>query len=233
MAGLAATVPLLASAFAGARPEQTADAAPELGLVTTLRAALAHTSYLLLLTGFFACGFQLAFVTIHLPPFLTDRGIDATLAAWAIALIGLFNILGAYMAGVLGARQSNRMLLCAIYLSRAVAIALFMTLPLTPLSVLLFAAVMGLLWLSAVPPTSGLVALMFGTRYMATLFGIVFLSHQLGSFTGVWLGGWLYERTGSYDVVWWLSVVLSLAAALLHWPIVERPAPRFAALGAR
>jgi MFS family permease len=233
MAGLAATVPLLASGFAGARPERATEAAPELGFAETLRAAFAHGSYLLLLTGFFACGFQLAFVTIHLPPFLTDRGIDAFLAAWAIALIGLFNIVGAYMAGVLGARHSNRMLLCAIYLGRAVAIALFMTLPITPLSVLLFAAVMGLLWLSAVPPTSGLVALMFGTRYMATLFGIVFFSHQLGSFTGVWLGGWLYERTGSYDVVWWLSVVLSLAAALLHLPIAERPAPRFATLGVR
>jgi MFS family permease len=233
MAGLTAAVPVLASGFAGVRPERTTEAAPELGLAATLRAAVGHTSYLLLLTGFFACGFQLAFVTIHLPPFLTDRGIDASLAAWAIALIGLFNIVGAYMAGVLGARHSNRMLLCAIYLGRAVAIALFMTLPISPPSVLLFAAVMGLLWLSAVPPTSGLVALMFGTRYMATLFGIVFLSHQLGSFTGVWLGGWLFERTGSYDLVWWLSVVLSLAAALLHLPIVERPAPRFAALGVR
>ena len=125
------------------------------------------------------------------------------------------------------------MLLCGIYLGRAAATALFMTLPITPVSVLLFAAVMGLLWLSAVPPTSGLVALMFGTRYMATLFGIVFLNHQLGSFVGVWLGGWLYERTGSYDVVWWLSVVLALAAALVHLPIAERPAPRFAAAGVR
>jgi MFS family permease len=123
---------------------------------------------------------------------------------------------------------AGRMLLCGLYLGRAAAIAVFITLPITPASVLLFAAVMGLLWLSAVPPTSGLVALMFGTRYMATLFGIVFLNHQLGSFTGVWLGGWLYARTGSYDVVWWLSVLLSLAAALLHLPIAERPARHFA-----
>jgi MFS family permease len=233
LAASAATVPLLASAFAGARPAPAMEAEPELGFAQTLRAAFGHTSYLLLLAGFFVCGFQLAFVTIHLPPYLTDRGLDASLAAWAIALIGLFNIVGAYVAGVLGARHSNRLLLCGIYLGRAAATAVFMTFPITPASVLLFAAVMGLLWLSAVPPTSGLVATMFGTRYMATLFGIVFLNHQLGSFTGVWLGGWLFERTGSYDVVWWLSVILSLAAALVHLPIAERPAPRFAAAGIR
>ena len=228
LAGLAATVPLLAAAFSGAGPAPVMDAEPELGFAPTLRAAFGHPSYLLLLTGFFVCGFQLAFVTIHMPPYLTDRGIDASLAAWAIALIGLFNVVGAYMAGVLGARHSNRMLLVGLYLGRAAAIAVFIALPITPASVLLFAAAMGLLWLSAVPPTSGLVALMFGTRYMATLFGIVFLNHQLGSFAGVWLGGWLYERTGSYDVVWWLSVVLSLAAALVHLPIAERPARHFA-----
>jgi predicted MFS family arabinose efflux permease len=232
LAGLAAAVPLLASAFAG-RPVPIIEAEPELGFTETLRAAFGHTSYLLLLAGFFVCGFQLAFVTIHMPPYLTDHGIGASLAAWAIGLVGLFNIVGAYMAGVLGARQRNKMLLSGIYLGRAVATALFMTFPLTPVSVLLFAAAMGLLWLSTVPPTSGLVAVMFGTRYMATLFGIVFFSHQLGSFVGVWLGGWLYERTGSYDAVWWLSVVLALAAALVHLPIAERPAPRFAALGAR
>ena len=233
LAGLAAAVSLLASAFAGARQAPVMEAGPDLGFTETLRTAFGHPSYLLLLAGFFVCGFQLAFVTIHMPPFLTDSGIDASLAAWAIALIGLFNIVGAYMAGVLGERHSNKMLLCGIYLGRAVVTALFMTLPMTPVSVLLFAAAMGLLWLSAVPPTSGLVALMFGTRYMATLFGIVFLNHQLGSFVGVWLGGLLYERTGSYDVVWWLSVVLSLAAALVHLPIAERPARRFATAGAR
>jgi MFS family permease len=233
LAAMAATVPALASAFAGARPAPSTEAEPELGLSETLRAAFGHPSYLLLLTGFFVCGFQLAFVTIHLPPYLADRGIDASLAAWSLALIGLFNIVGAYLAGVLGERHSNKMLLCWLYLGRAVATALFLTFPITPVSVLLFAAAMGLLWLSAVPPTSGLVALMFGTRYMATLFGIVFLNHQLGSFVGVWLGGLLYERTGSYDVVWWLSVVLSLAAAMVHLPIAERPAPRFATAGAR
>jgi MFS family permease len=228
LAALAAAVPLLASAFAGARPAPAMAAEPELGFAQTLRAAFGHPSYLLLLTGFFVCGFQLAFVTIHLPPYLADRGIGAALAAWAIGLIGLFNIVGAYVAGVLGARHSNKMLLSGLYVGRAVVTVLFLTFPITPVSVLLFAAGMGLLWLSAVPPTTGLVAVMFGTRYMATLFGIVFLNHQLGSFVGVWLGGWLYERTGSYDVAWWLSVILALAAALIHLPIAERPAPRFA-----
>ncbi|HEX5080292.1 MAG TPA: MFS transporter [Geminicoccaceae bacterium] len=233
LAASAAAVPLLAAAFAGTGPAPTGQAAPELGFAATLRTACGHGSYLLLLGGFFVCGFQLAFITIHLPPYLADRGLDASLAAWAIALIGLFNIAGAYLAGVLGGRQSNKLLLCGISIGRAGAIAPFLLLPVTPVTVLLFAAIMGLLWLSAVPPTSGLVALMFGTRYMATLFGIVFLNHQLGSFVGVWLGGRLYERSGSYDVVWWLSVVLSLAAALVHLPIAERPAPRFAPLGAR
>jgi MFS family permease len=233
LAALAAAVPLLASAFAGARPAPAMAAEPELGFAQTLRAAFGHPSYLLLLTGFFVCGFQLAFVTIHLPPYLDDRGIGAALAAWAIGLIGLFNIVGAYVAGVLGARHSNKMLLSGLYVGRAVVTVLFLTFPITPVSVLLFAAGMGLLWLSAVPPTSGLVAVMFGTRYMATLFGIVFLNHQLGSFVGVWLGGWLYERTGSYDVAWWLSVILALAAALIHLPIAVRPAPRFATAAGR
>jgi predicted MFS family arabinose efflux permease len=233
LAALAAAVPLLASAFAGARPAPAMAAEPELGFAQTLRAAFGHPSYLLLLTGFFVCGFQLAFVTIHLPPYLDDRGIGAALAAWAIGLIGLFNIVGAYVAGVLGARHSNKMLLSGLYVGRAVVTVLFLTFPITPVSVLLFAAGMGLLWLSAVPPTTGLVAVMFGTRYMATLFGIVFLNHQLGSFVGVWLGGWLYQRTGSYDVAWWLSVILALAAALIHLPIAERPAPRFATAAGR
>jgi predicted MFS family arabinose efflux permease len=174
LAALAAAVPLLASAFAGARPAPAMAAEPDLGFAQTLRAAFGHPSYLLLLTGFFVCGFQLAFVTIHLPPYLDDRGIGAALAAWAIGLIGLFNIVGAYVAGVLGARHSNKMLLSGLYVGRAVVTVLFLTFPITPVSVLLFAAGMGLLWLSAVPPTSGLVAVMFGTRYMATLFASSF-----------------------------------------------------------
>lgn len=231
LASLAAAVPILAAAFAGAEPETTARAEPELSFGDTLRAAFGHGSYLLLLAGFFVCGFQLAFMTIHMPPYLVDRGIAPALAAWSLGVVGLFNIAGAYSAGVIGSRRSKKRLLTGIYLGRAIATALFITLPATPTSVLLFSAAMGLLWLSTVPPTSGLVAVMFGTRYMATLFGIVFFTHQLGSFVGVWLAGALYARTGSYETVWWLSVVLALVSALLHTPIAERPAPRFGAVG--
>ncbi len=229
LAGFAALVPLLAGAFRGAKPDRTADPVPDIGLKATLGAAFGHRSYVLLVAGFFVCGFQLAFITIHLPPYLSDKGADPGLAAWAIGLIGLFNIAGAYLAGALGARWSKTALLSAIYFGRAAATVPFLLLPLSPATVLPYAAVMGLLWLSTVPLTSGLVAVMFGTRYMATLFGVVFFSHQLGSFTGVWLAADLYTRTGSYDVVWWLNVALALGAALLHLPIAERPAPRFAA----
>lgn len=233
LAALAATVPLLALGFSGTGRTTAARSELDLSFGQTLRTAIGHTSYLYLLTGFFVCGFQLAFITIHMPAYLVDKGIGPGLAAWAIGLVGLFNIVGAYVAGVLGQRHSKRLLLSGIYLGRAIATALFVALPISPVSVLLFSAVMGLLWLSTVPPTSGLVAVMFGTRYMATLFGIVFFSHQVGSFTGVWLGGLLYETTGSYDVVWWLSVLLALAAAALHLPIIEKPAPRFALAGNR
>jgi predicted MFS family arabinose efflux permease len=157
-----------------------------------------------------------------------DVGADPRLAAWSIALIGLCNIVGSYGSGVLGGRHSKRWLLASIYFLRSVVIALFVLLPVTTVGVLLFAAAIGILWLSTVPPTSGLVAVMFGTRYMATLFGVVFFSHQVGSFLGIWLGGLFFELHGSYDAVWWMSVALGLSAALIHLPIAERPAPRFA-----
>lgn len=224
----AAAVPALATALKAAPGGRGLAGEVDLGFARTLALAFGHPSYLLLVAGFFVCGFHVAFITVHLPPYLTDRGIDPQLAAWSIALIGLGNIVGSYAAGVLGGRHSKRWLLAAIYGLRAVAIALFVLLPTTPTSVILFALAMGLLWLSTVPPTSGLVAVMFGTRYMATLFGVVFFSHQVGAFLGVWLGGLLYERHGSYDTVWWLGVALGLFAALVHLPIVERPAPRFA-----
>jgi predicted MFS family arabinose efflux permease len=229
LAGLAALTPLLAAAFIGkGKGNPAAPEEPELGFVETLRDAFRHPSYLWLIAGFFVCGFQLAFITIHMPPYLADRGVSPTLGAWALGVIGLFNIFGAYIAGLWGARHSKKLLLSGIYLGRAVAITLFLVLPPSPVTLLVFAAAMGLLWLSTVPPTSGLVAVMFGTRYMATLFGIVFFSHQAGSFLGVWLGGVLYDATGSYDMVWWLSVALAVGSALAHLPIAERPAPRFA-----
>ena len=191
--------------------------------------AFGHSSYVLLVIGFFTCGFHVAFITTHLPAYLVDRGLDAKWGGWVIAFIGLFNIIGSIGAGVLGSRLPKRYLLSAIYFLRAVAIAGFLLVPLTPASALTFGAVMGVLWLSTVPLTSGLVALMFGMRFMATLFGFVFFSHQVGSFIGVWLGGVLYERTGSYDIVWWLGVGLGIFAALVHLPIRERPVERLAA----
>jgi predicted MFS family arabinose efflux permease len=173
-----------------------------------------------------------AFITVHLPPYLVDIGAPPQLGAWAIALVGLANIVGSYLSGVLGGKFSKRWLLSGIYFGRAVIIALFLVLPKTPLVVLAFAGAMGILWLSTVPLTSGLVVVMFGTRFMATLFGVVFFSHQVGSFLGIWLGGVFYERYGSYDPIWWLGIALGLFAAVVHLPIVERRAPRFAAMPA-
>ena len=227
LAATVAVVPLLATALGG-RGAALPSEEPELTLHQALQQAFGHRSYLLLAAGFFVCGFHVAFITTHLPAHLGDIGIAPFLAAWALGLIGLFNVIGAYGAGILGGRVSRRRLLSAIYLGRAVAITLFMVVPVSAATVILFAATMGLLWLSTVPLTSGLVALMFGTRYVGTLFGFVFFSHQVGAFFGVYLGGALYERTGSYDLVWWMSVALGLVAAALHWPIVERRAPRFA-----
>src|SRR5215210_7727910 len=166
-------------------------------------------------------------VSTRLPPYLGDLGFSPSLAAWSVALIGLFNVIGAYTAGVLGGRMSRRLLLSGIYFSRAIAFALFVVLPTSALSVLLFGAAIGLLWLSTVPLTSGLVALMFGTRHAGMLFGFVFLSHQVGAFAGVWLGGAIYEATGAYDAMWWISIALGLGAAIVHLPIHERRAPRW------
>jgi MFS family permease len=191
-----------------------------------LQEAAGHGSYWLLTAGFFVCGFHVAFIQTHLPAFIVDQGLDPRIGAWAIALVGLFNVVGSYSAGVIGGRFSKKYLLSMIYLGRAVVIALYVALPVTALSTLAFAGAMGLLWLSTVPPTSGLVALMFGPRFMATLFGIVFLSHQVGAFLGVWLGGWFYDSTGSYGPVWWMGVALACFAALIHLPILERPVVR-------
>jgi MFS family permease len=218
---LVALVPVLAIALSGG--EGAADDGPRESSLTALRDALSHPSYLFLTAGFFVCGFHIAFVSTHLPPYLTDLGLGTALAAWALALIGLFNVVGAYTAGILGGRHSRRLLLSGIYASRAAAFVLFVALPATPATVLLFAALIGLLWLSTVPLTSGLIAVMFGTRHLGLLFGVVFLSHQIGAFVGVWLGGAVYDATGAYDVMWWASIALGFAAALVHLPINERP----------
>ena len=186
--------------------------------------AFQHRSYLLLTAGFFVCGFHVAFITAHLPAFIVDRGLDPSIGAWALALIGLFNVVGALASGFIGQHYSKPIFLSLIYFLRAVAITIFVLVPATSVTVLTFAAVMGLLWLSTVPPTSGLVAIMFGPKYMGTLMGIVFFSHQVGAFLGVWLGGRLYDQTGSYDVVWWLGVALGIFAAIVHLPIKEAPA---------
>ena len=199
---------------------------PKQSLTHALAEAFGHRSYVLLVLGFFTCGFQLLFITVHLPAYLVDRGLSADAGAWTIGFIGLFNIVGSVTAGWLGDQMPKRYLLAAIYLLRSLAVIAFVTLPVTPLSAVLFGATMGLLWLSTVPPTSALVALMFGTRWMATLFGFAFFSHQVGGFLGVWLGGLLFERTGSYDVVWWLSVLLGVISALINLPIVEKPVHR-------
>jgi MFS family permease len=228
LAGFVALVPILAGSLTGrGAAEHEAVEASE-STRSALRRALAHPSYVLLTSGFFVCGFHIAFISTHLPPYLTDLGISTGLAAWALGLIGLFNVIGAYSAGVLGGTYPKRLLLSGIYLGRGIAFALFMLLPASPLTVLVFAASIGLLWLSTVPLTSGLVALMFGTRHVGMLFGLVFLSHQVGAFVGVWLGGVVYEQTGAYDLMWVLCVALSVFAAAVHLPILERRAPRWA-----
>jgi MFS family permease len=201
-------------------------------LVQALGEAFGHRSYILLVLGFFTCGFQLLFITVHLPAFLVDRGLSVDAGAWTLGAIGLFNIIGSIAAGWLGDRMPKRYLLSIIYMLRSAAVIAFIMLPVTVVSAVIFGAVMGLLWLSTVPPTSGLVALMFGTRWMATLFGFAFFSHQVGGFLGVLLGGILYERTGSYDVVWWLSVVLGVISAVINLPIIEKPIERLAPIPA-
>jgi MFS family permease len=196
--------------------------------MSALAEAFGHRSYVFLVLGFFTCGFQLAFITLHLPSYLIDRGLSAQVGGWTLATIGLFNIIGSISVGWLSTRYPRRYLLALNYFLRSVFIAAFVLLPASTVTTLLFGAGMGLMWLSTVPPTSGLVTLMFGTRWLATLYGFAFFSHQVGGFLGAWLGGVLYERTGSYDVVWWLTVLSGLLSALINLPIVEKPVLRAA-----
>jgi MFS family permease len=217
----------LSLALALPRGVQTsAGAGPAQSVSEALREAIGHRSYVLLLLGYFTCGFQVFFITIHLPAYLVDRGLGADIGAWTIGLIGLFNIIGSISAGYLGDKMPKRYILAAIYFLRSLAILAFILVPATPLTSMIFGATIGVLWLSTIPPTQGLVALMFGTRWLTMLAGLAFFSHQVGGFLGVLIGGILYERTGSYDVVWYLTILLGLFAAAVNLPIVEKPVAR-------
>ena len=199
----------------------------------TIRGALAeafgHRSYVLLVLGFFTCGFQLAFITVHLPAYMVDRGVPVQLGGWVIATIGLCNIIGSLSVGWLQNKMPKRYILSALYFIRALAIIAFISFPITAFSAIAFGVVTGLMWLSSVPPTSSLVALMFGTRWLATLYGFAFFSHQVGGFLGVWLGGIVFEKFNSYTPIWWLSVLFGVLSALINLPIVEAPVRRVVA----
>lgn len=207
--------------------EQTA--LPEEPFMKLLRRASVNPSYLMLTAGFFVCGFHVSFISVHLPPFLGDNGLPGSVAAATLSLIGGFNIVGSYLFGWLGDKYRKKHLLSLLYLGRSIVITIFLLVPISQTSALVFGAAIGFLWLATVPLTSGSVAAIFGTRYLATLYGIVFLSHQVGSFLGVWLGGRLYDTTGSYDLVWYMSIGLGILAALVHLPISEKRAGDVAA----
>ena len=218
-AGALLLLPLGAALTAGLTPAashagQSASAA--------IREAMGERSFLLLAAGYLVCGFQVVFIGIHLPAYLLDKGLSANTGMTALALIGLFNIFGTYTVGYLAGLFPKRYLLAIIYFARSIAISIFLLVPLSPLSVYLFAAVIGLLWLSTVPPTNALIGQIFGMRYIGMLTGLAFFSHQVGSFLGVWLGGKLFDSTGSYDLVWGICIVLGVLAALAHLPIDER-----------
>ena len=211
----------------GLRDIDAADASAARQTISqALREAFAYRSFVLLTVGFFVCGFQVVFIATHLPAFCADHGVSADVAAWALSLVGLFNIVGSLSFGWAGGHWSKRNALVILYAGRSLVILAFVLLPISPTSALIFGAAVGCLWLATVPLTSGLIATFFGTRYMAMLYGIVFVSHQLGSFMGAWLGGYIYDRTGSYTSMWWLVIASGFVAALLHALIREAPAPR-------
>ena len=223
---VALIVPLSAAMKDPKKEAKNPNAAPEQKLIAALREAISHRGFLLLTAGYFVCGYQVMFLGTHLPNFLTQAGQDPWVGATALSLIGLFNIVGTLMWGAMGGRWRMKYLLSSIYLLRSIALTVFIILPVTPSSTYIFAAAIGLLWLATVPLTSGLVARIFGLKYMATLTGIVFFSHQLGSFVGAWLGGVFFENTGSYDTIWWIGVMLGVIAAALHFPIDDKPLDR-------
>lgn len=217
-------VPMAFSMSAAITPETGKDTDIDIG--QAIREAAGHRGFLLLTTGFYVCGFHVAFIAVHLPSYLVDRGASPALGATALMLIAFFNMIGAWGSGWLSGRVSKKYILSTIYVVRSLIILIFITLPMGPITVLVFAASIGLMWLSTVPPTSGLVAQIFGTRYMGMLFGVVYLSHQLGSFTGVWLGGLIFDATGNYDIIWRFAIGLGITSALLHLPINDRPVDR-------
>jgi predicted MFS family arabinose efflux permease len=225
LSGLIALVALLAVGVAG-QPAGPADGEARQSLREALREAAAQPGYWLLNAGFFVCGFQLVFIGTHFPAYLNDRGLGLEIGASALALIGLFNIFGSYLFGLSGDHWRKKYVLSGIYAARAAVMLLFLALPLTAATALVFAAAMGFLWLGTVPLTSGLVSQIFGIRYLSTLYGIVFMSHQVGSFFGAWIAGYVYDRSGSYDAVWIASIMLALFAALVHLPIRDAPVAR-------
>ena len=219
---------ILPLAYGLREPAFRGGAAPvrEQTILQALREAARYPSFQLLMAGYFVCGFQVVFIGVHMPSYLRDHDFPPHVASYALALIGLFNVVGTYAAGVLGQKLAKRKILAAIYMGRAVVISVFLAAPLTPTSVYIFSAVMGVLWLSTVPPTNAIVAGIFGVQHLSMLGGFVFFSHQIGSFLGVWLGGFLYDATGNYDVVWGIAIALGIAAALLNLPIKENSITR-------
>jgi predicted MFS family arabinose efflux permease len=195
-------------------------------IIQALQEAFKYPSFQLLMAGYFVCGFQVVFIGVHMPSYLKDKGLSPQVAGYALALIGLFNVIGTYAAGVLGQKLSKKNILATIYFSRAVVISVFLAAPLSPMSVYIFSGLMGLLWLSTVPATNAAVAQIFGIQHLSMLGGFIFFSHQVGSFMGVWLGGYLYDRTGSYDIVWYISIALGVFAGLVNLPVRETPISR-------
>ena len=226
---LSAAVLLIVPLAYGLREKTTPGAAPvkrEQTIVQALKEAFKYPSFQLLMAGYFVCGFQVVFIGVHMPSYLRDKSLPPEVASYALALIGLFNVFGTYAAGALGQRMPKKNILAGIYFARALVIAIFIAVPLTPLSVYIFSAIMGMLWLSTVPPTNAAVAQIFGIQHLSMLSGFIFFSHQIGSFLGVWMGGYLYDRNGSYDIVWYLTIALGIFAGLVNLPVRETPIVR-------
>lgn len=226
IAALVLLIVPLALALRG-KSEGVQEGEADLKFMQALAQAWGHGSYKLLVIGFFVCGFHLAFVTVHMPAYLVLCGLSPEIGSWTIAVIGLFNVVGSLLAGYLGGKLPKQLLLATIYFLRAIATAAFLIIPISPASAIIYGAVLGLVWLATVPLTAGLVSMFFGPRYMGMLYGVAFLSHQVGSFIGVWMGGYVFDATGSYDLVWYFGILLGLMSAAIHLPIKEKPVASF------